>query len=189
MKKDFIMVLGPQGSGKSTQAKLLAESLKYKFISTGQLVRDLSDSLDPKRFEFEKYWKKGALIPDQMIEDLLFKKILNDDVCGFVLDGYPRNINQLKSFLNFLKQNEFLLSKVFYVHVSDNECLKRIKIRVTLENRADETEEAISKRLDIYHNETEPLLEEYRKLGILLQIDGERSIEEIQADIQKHFNS
>jgi len=187
MKKDFIFVLGPQGSGKSTQAKLLAEKLGYRFISTGQIVRGLSESKDPRSIELEKYWKTGALVPDKLIENLLFNELDTVETSGFILDGYPRNLTQIKSFLRFLEIRGWSISKAFYIFVSDEECLKRIKIRVSLENRADENDDAISKRLAIYHNDTEPLLDEYRKMNILTEVDGERSIEEIQKDIRTRF--
>lgn len=185
MIKDFICVLGPQGSGKSTQAKLIADFLGYEFISSGELVRNLSESNDPRAIEFEKYWKFGALVPNSLVENLFFENLERSESKGFVLDGYPRNEVQIKHFSFFLEKQNWRISKAFYILVSDSECIRRIRIRAEQENREDEkNEESILERLRIYHKETEPLLNEYRKIGVLCEINGERSIDEIIDDIK-----
>ncbi len=188
MKKEIILVLGPQGSGKSTQAKLLADYLDYKFISTGELVRRESKNGTELAKKIQFYQLKGELVPDDIIEKMLFDEMNKSEHFGFLIDGFPRNKNQLKDFLEFLKINDYSLVKVFYLDVSLNECLNRIKLRREIENRPDESEEAVKKRLDIYFSETAPLLEAYKDLGVLVRIDGERTIEEIQDELQDIMN-
>ncbi len=187
--KNFVLILGPQSSGKSTQAKLLAEHIDYKFISSGKLLRRLSEADNPIGKKLSAYWIKGELVPDELMEEILYPILEREDTKGFVLDGYPRNVEQLKDFLGFLDMKDWLIIHVLYFDVSEEECMRRIKIRAETEKRLDETEEAIKTRLSIYHKETEPLLEEYEKMGVLRRIDGERSIEDIQSDLQTYFAS
>lgn len=187
-QKDFILMLGPQSSGKSTQAKQLAEHLGYKFISSGKLLRRLSEANNPIGVKLSQYWIKGDLVPDDLIEEVIYPVFEHEDVAGFVVDGYPRNLGQLKGFLPFLEMNGWKISKVFYLSVSEAEALRRIKIRSETEHRLDEAnEESIRHRIDIYHKETEPLLNEYSNMGILTKVDGERTIEEIQTELRNYF--
>lgn len=187
MQKQFILIFGPQGSGKSTQAKLLAHKLGYKHVSTGELLRSLRDKKDPNGLELSKYWTKGDLVPDQLIEDILFKVFEKDTSQGIILDGYPRNINQLNSFLSKAEIHNWYIDKAFYLIVGEKECVKRISKRVGIENRVDENEEAIKRRLNIYYKSTEPLIAEFEKMGVLERIDGEQTVEEVHRDLYNHF--
>lgn len=180
MIKTLILILGPQGSGKTTQGKLLADKLNYKFISTGELIRNSSIDSIPAE-EWEKM-KKGDLVPDSIVEDLLFP-ILKENLKGFVLDGYPRSMDQIKNLVSFITEENISLSKVFYISLSNEEAQKRIKLRSQIEHRPDEDFMTLKHRLDLYHTKTEPLLTEYKKMDILVKIDGENSVEEVQAQI------
>lgn len=185
--KNFVLILGAQSSGKSTQAKLLAEHIGYKFISSGKLLRRLSEADNPIGKKLSQFWIKGDLVPDELMQEILYPILEREDTPGFVLDGYPRNVEQLRDFLAFLDMKDWLVIHVFFFEVSEDECLRRIKIRAETEKRLDETEDAIKTRLRVYHQSTEPLLQEYEKMGVLRRIDGERSIEDIQEDLKKHF--
>ena len=186
--KTFILVLGPQGSGKSTQAKLLAEYLDYKYVSTGDLFREKLKENDSLSQEIKSFVDNGKLVPDDIVEKMLFLHF-DDESAGYILDGYPRNLNQLNHFVSFLDEKSWVLLKAFFVNVGEPECVKRLNLRASIEKRADETESVIRERLRLYHEENSPLLEEYTKLGILKTIDGERSIEEIQSDIRSFFGN
>jgi adenylate kinase len=185
--KNFVLILGAQSSGKSTQAKLLADYIGYKFISSGKLLRRLSEADNPIGKKLSAFWIKGDLVPDEFMEEILYPILEKEDAKGFVLDGYPRNVEQLKDFLGFLDMKDWLIIHVFYFDVTEEECMRRIKIRAETEKRLDETEDAIKTRLKIYHQETEPLLSEYEKMGVLRKIDGEKSIEDIQSNLQTYF--
>ncbi len=188
MSKPVVLILGPQGSGKSTQAIQLADFLDYKFISTGQEVRKASQAGNELSKKMDEFWKAGNLVPDSIIEnEILFPLMLSSDKQGFVIDGYPRNLNQINNFLNFLDKQDWAITYVFYLHVREEECLKRLKSRSLIEGRADESDESIKKRLNIFHSETEPLLIEYTNMGRLTRIDGERTVEEIQVDLRSYF--
>lgn len=187
--KNFVLILGAQSSGKSTQAKLLAEYIGYRFISSGKLLRRLSEADNPIGTKLSKFWIKGDLVPDELMQEILYPILEREDTPGFVLDGYPRNPEQLRDFLAFLDMKDWLVIHVFSFDVSEEECLRRIKIRAETEKRLDETDDAIKTRLKIYHKETEPLLKEYEKMGVLRRIDGERSIEDIQDELRNYFPS
>lgn len=186
--KKFILLLGPQGSGKSTQAKLLAEKLGYKFISSGALLRELSDDNNPVGLKLSEYWMKGELVPNRMIEDILYNIFTKENVSGFVLDGFPRDIDQLNSFIAEAKLENWVLEKAIYIDISDEECLKRISLRKDIEHRLDETDEALTVRFKVYHEKTEPLLQKYEEMRVLLKVNGLNTVEQIHTDIIKYFN-
>jgi adenylate kinase len=185
--KNFILILGPQGSGKSTQGKLLSEHLRYRFVSTGEILRQAADDKNPLGQKLVHYWEKGELVPDEIIEGILFPILENSVTTGFVLDGYPRTIEQVNSLVSFIELNGDSIKHVFYLSVGEEECIKRITERSQIEKRIDENAEAVKRRLAIYHAETEPLLSEYLRMGVLRKIDGEQSIEKIQKDIRGYF--
>ena len=187
MNKEFIIIIGPQGSGKSTQGIELAKFLNYHYISTGQLLRDLKSNNSPESKELESYWLNGKLVPDELINKVLFNYISYHPSQGFVLDGYPRDIAQVGHFMDFLSQIDGNLKHAFYITVSEEECIKRLKLRREIEKREDETEEAMKNRLAEFHKRTEPVIEEFERMGRLVRIDGEREIGPIQDDLRSYF--
>lgn len=183
-RKTFIIVMGPQGSGKSTQASILADYIGYKFISSGKYLRKLEREENPIGLKLSEFWKRGEFVPDDVINDVMFSLFEKEESSGFVIDGYPRNHSQFKTFLSYLNINNWELRAVMYLEVSEAECLVRISNRSKIEMRIDESIESVKKRLSLYHEETEPLVAEYNLLGVLKKIDAERTIEEIQQNIQ-----
>lgn len=170
-----ILLMGPQGSGKSTQAALLASDLNLPKISTGDIFRKLAheDSFEGRRI-------KAILNSGQLIGDLETAKIvehrLKKDDCrnGFILDGYPRNKEQRQMF-------DPKVDKAFDLKVSDEEIIKRLLLR----GRDDDTMAAIKKRLELYQKQTSPLLNYYANQGILIEIDATGRIEEVQHRIRE----
>ena len=172
-----IIVMGPQGSGKSTQADLLAKKLNLPHLQIGELGRRLIKQKTALGKKIEGFWVKGALAPDDLLMEILKLEINKEEFKGgFVLDGMPRTINQAKIL-------SFKIDKVFYLKVSDKINVERLMKR----GREDDTKDLIKKRLGFYHQETEPVLDYYRKMGILEEVDGERSIEMIFEDIAGRF--
>lgn len=157
-----ILLLGPQGSGKSTQAKLLAEYLKVPVVSTGDIFRQM-----PK---VKKILEEGKLVDDRLTADIVRERLREQDCQqGFIVDGYPRTIKQLKIFdPNF--------EKVFYLNLPEEVSIERLLKR----SRKDDTREAIKKRLDLYYQKTQTLLKHYQDLGILKEINGQGEIGKIQ---------
>ncbi|MBI3290277.1 nucleoside monophosphate kinase [Candidatus Microgenomates bacterium] len=171
MELKKIIYIGPVGSGKSTQADLLAEKLVIPHIQMGELLRA---STDP---EIQKIVASGALVPDQVTMKLLADEL--DDPRyenGFIIDGVPRTIYQAQNL-------PFDPDIVIYLAVRDSENIKRLLLR----KRADDTEEVIKKRLEVYHEETTPVLDFYRAKGKFLEINGEPLIEVIFEDILKRL--
>ena len=167
-----VIFLGPQGSGKSTQAKRFAEAHNLPYLEMSQLLREKAASQGEDAEEINEAFKTGRLVAPQVVIKTLNEKLQSLEG-GYVLDAFPRNKIQLEGFTD-------TVDHVFYVKVSDTEAINRLMLR----KRPDDTEELIAKRLAIYHEQTEPILAELKKGGNLVEIDGERTIEEIAADIE-----
>ncbi|OGD89612.1 hypothetical protein A3D81_02595 [Candidatus Curtissbacteria bacterium RIFCSPHIGHO2_02_FULL_40_17] len=170
-----LLFLGSQGSGKSTQAKLLAGKLDLPYIEMGQLFRDKSKSQSQGGADIKRALDVGNLVPDHLATKTLHERLLQPDCKrGYVLDGYPRNYAQLEG----LDQD---IDRVFYIKVSDQEAIRRLLARA----RTDDNLKVLTRRLEIYHKETEPLLGYFRERGILEEIDGERPVEMIAKEISQ----
>lgn len=168
-----VIIMGPAGSGKTTQARLLAEELGVPHLSAGELLHFQSQGESDLDRRIKKTMAAGKLLPDDVAGGLVAQHLKSKAYRqGFVLDGFPRNLNQAENF-------KIKVDKLVYLRVSREENTKRLLKR----GRPDDTGEIIAKRLDIYYQETEPVLAYYKKRGVLVEVDGERSIEEIAGDI------
>ncbi len=169
-----IIVMGPQGSGKTTQAQLLAENLGLPHLQTGELYRQIAQGQDEMALQIKALLDEGKLVPDEIHNKIIAVEIAKPIYReGFVMDGSPRTLAQAGTL-------PFEPDKVFYLTVSDKENINRLIKR----GREDDTPEVIAQRLSLFHSQTEPVLDFYRAKGILEEVDGERSIDTIFADIK-----
>ncbi len=174
-----ILFLGPQGSGKSTQAKLVAQKLDLPYIEMGQLLREKSKGSNIEAGEIRQALEVGDLVPGSITIKTLHERLAKSDCKnGFVLDGYPRNYAQLEGLPPGI-------DRVFYFKISDDEAVKRLIER----GRHDDTLEVISRRLQLFHRETEPLLTYFRQQGIIEEIDGTQSIEKVKLDVSRRIQN
>lgn len=166
-----IILIGIQGAGKSTQGNLLNQKLNLPYLSTGHIFREMAKEKTPEGRYIKETINAGFLISDdktlQIVSEYLSRAQYQS---GYILDGFPRTTHQAESF----KQD---LDYVFYLKVSDKEALWRLAGRD--DNREDETLQAIKKRIEIFHKFTEPVIDYYRNKGVLYEIDGEKTIEQI----------
>jgi adenylate kinase len=180
-----ILLLGPQGSGKGTQAKLISAHYGIPHVATGDMLREaIAEGTELGRL-VEPVLERGDLVPDDLMISLIRERLARDDAAeGFVLDGFPRTMKQAEALDAMLREIARELTIVFELKLSDDECVARLVRRAQLEGRADDTPEAIRRRLEIYHRETEPLVEHYRATGNLVVIHADRSIPEVFSEIQ-----
>lgn len=172
-----VLILGPVGSGKSTQAKLLAQYLGVPHLSVGDLLYYASQENSPEALAIKEKMEKGELVDHDTVVALVEEHLKqNEHNQGSVIDGFPRNVEEAEKFA-------LPLDKVIYLKVGDLETEKRLLAR----GRTDDTQDVIKRRIEIYHEETEQVLEFYRRKGILEEVNGEREIEVIASDIQSRF--
>jgi adenylate kinase len=177
-----LIILGPQGSGKGTQAKLLSEKFGLKHISSGDLLRAEAESGSAKGKIIGNILASGALMPFDTVLEVLEPAILSS-TSGFILDGTPREVSQAEYLDSFLVERKINIDKVILLNIPREESLSRLAKRAALEGRSDDTPEAINERLALYENETLPVIEKYRSEGKLLEIDGTPDIQTIFQDI------
>ncbi len=176
-----LIILGPPGSGKGTQADLIATELGLEHISSGALLREFARGTSPIAKKVAKLLKTGRLLPFETVLEVCEPRLKIGS--GFVLDGVPRNRFQAEYMDSFLLANSISLDSVIYLRLTDDEAKQRLLKRAQKEGRSDDTAETIDARLKVYHQETEPIIEYYHLTGKLLEIDGSPPIEPIFADI------
>lgn len=175
-----LVIMGPQGSGKGTQAARLAERLGVPTISTGDIFRSNIKGGTELGLLAQTYTAKGELVPDEVTNAMVRDRLAQEDVAkGFILDGYPRNAAQVDELDRILADQESELDGVLELTADRDELLERLRRRAEIEGREDDTEDAISRRLDIYDAHTAPLTSAYAERGLLLQVDGIGDIDEV----------
>ena len=205
-----IVILGPQGCGKGTQAKMIAEKLGIPHISTGDIFRDHIKNQTPLGKKVKEYTDTGRLVPDELTTQMVRERLQEANAAkGFILDGYPRNLAQAAALGTFTSVDIAL-----EIHVSDALSVQRIsgrrtcpqcgsvyhitlnppmdadlcdKDRTTLVIREDDQPERIRHRLEVYHHQTEPIVEFYKKQGKHVRIDGEQPIEKVSEEIWENL--
>lgn len=180
-----VLLLGPQGSGKGTQAKRISEEYGVPHIATGDMLRATIEADTPLGRTLKPILDSGHLVSDDLMIQLIRNRLEEPDAAeGFVLDGFPRTWAQARALDAMLREIGRDLDVVFELQTSDGVSTERLLKRAREESRADDTPEVIAERLATYHRETEPLVEHYRSSGNLVGIHAARSINEVFSEIQ-----
>lgn len=179
-----ILFVGPQGSGKGTQAKRVAAAHGIPHISTGDIFRAAIAEGTPLGRQVQPYLDSGGLVPDELTIDLIRERLQQPDAAkGFVLDGFPRTMTQAHALDGMLAAIGRPLDVVFEFALSDDLALERCLGRAAEEGRPDDTPEVIARRLATYHELTEPIVGHYRAAGLLVVIHAEWSVEDVNAEL------
>ena len=210
-----LIILGPQGSGKGTQAKLLVQKFGLVYLEMGQILREISGQKTSLGKRIEQMINHGILVDNQTMQEILKNYLIGSNFeKGILLDGFPRNLSQVDLLKKMMEEYQAKIDKVIFLNISIKESVRRLTARrvcpkcgrnfnlltmpsqkenvcddcgTRLIKRDDENEKVINQRLKTYQKETMPVIDYYRQKGILLEIDGERSVEVIYKDIVKRL--
>jgi adenylate kinase len=181
-----VLLLGPQGSGKGTQAKRIQAEYGIPHIATGEILREAIAAGTALGRRVKPIVESGRLVPDELMIELIRERLAADDARdGFILDGFPRTPAQAEALDEMLTEIGRGLSIVFGFQLEDEVGIERMLRRAEIENRKDDTPEAIAQRLALYHQETEPLIGHYRLQGNLIGIHADRTVDEVFAEVQE----
>lgn len=204
-----VIILGPPGAGKGTQAAFLSQELELAHIASGDLFRQAQERGDELGAIAKSYMEKGLLVPDEVVIKMILERIAAPDCSqGFILDGFPRTLEQARALDQALAGDG--IDKVLYIEVSDEELIRRLSGRWLCRNcqapyhtitnpprspgrcdlcggelyqRPDDTEETVRKRIEVYMAQTRPLIDYYAKVGKLIEVDGGRGIDAVRGDL------
>lgn len=212
-----LVLLGPPGAGKGTLAGLIKDSLKILHISTGDILREEIKNHTPLGIEAKKYIDSGKLVPDELVTKLVKNRLQTDKHTekGYMLDGFPRTVNQAEDLDSILKEINRPLQYAVYMEASLPKIIVRLSGRRVcrkcgavfhiknrpskksgvcdncggeLYQRADDTEETVKTRMDVYLKSTKPIVDYYKKSGILVTVDGNEDAESVQASLINKFD-
>lgn len=179
-----IVLMGPPGAGKGTQATVIAEALAIPHISTGAIFRaNVGEGTELGR-KAKEFMDRGEYVPDEVVNDMVADRIVQPDTGnGFLLDGYPRTEAQVAELNRMLAVAGTPLDRAVEITADTEEVVQRLLKRAEIEGRADDTEDVIRRRLEVYAAETEPLSRLYSEQGLLVQVDGMGSVSEVSERI------
>lgn len=184
----YYVLFGPPGAGKGTQASAMVERYNLHHISTGALLRKEIAAETELGKQARELIDKGCLVPDEVVEAMIVSEFdkMQDAVDGFLLDGYPRTLDQARSLDSLLAKKGEKLTSVVSIMIPDEMIFDRIRHRAKIEGREDDaSDDIIANRISTYHQKTEPLVNFYKKAGKYAEIDGNGTIEEVR---EKVFN-
>lgn len=213
-----LILLGPPGAGKGTQSKLLENKFSIRQLSSGDMLRAAVSAGTPVGAKAKSYMDRGALVPDQTVVDVVLECLAGlKNGKGFILDGFPRTVEQAEALDKWLAENDSGIDRVVVINVPDERLVERITGRFTCANcgegyhdtfkqpkakgvcdacggnefkrRADDNAETVKNRLNAYHLQTAPLIEYYKKQGKVSTVDGEAPIEKVSEQIDELFGT
>ena len=208
-----LLIIGAPGAGKGTMSDLLINTYHLVHVSTGDMLRAAVKAGTPVGLKAQEYMNKGALVPDEVIHDIIVERLSQDDIkSGFLFDGYPRTIAQAQDLDLILKEIGLKIDAVINLNIEDDELIKRItgrrlcptcgeifniyykapakegicdKCGTELITRKDDNLESLTVRLQEYHKNTQPVIEYYEKAGLVANVDAKQSVDEVFGDIRK----
>lgn len=179
-----LLLIGPPGAGKGTQASKLSEVFGIPAISTGDIFRENVKNKTPLGLEAKSYMDSGAYVPDELTNKLVRNRLLNPDCTeGFLLDGYPRTADQVNELDDILRENSGSLDAVIQLTAETDEVVRRLAKRAIDQGRSDDTEDVIRNRMAVYEEQTAPLITMYAARGFLIRVDGLGEIEDVTSRI------
>ncbi|MBB5830657.1 adenylate kinase [Brachybacterium aquaticum] len=181
-----LLIVGPPGAGKGTQAVRIAEGLAIPAISTGDIFRANVSGETELGLLAKSYMDKGEYVPDSVTNDMVRSRLAEDDAKdGFLLDGYPRTLDQVEALDGMLAELGTPLDLVLLLVVEQEEVVQRLVARGAEQGRSDDTEETIRRRLEVYAEQTAPLIDVYEQRGLVRRVDGMASIDEVTAALRE----
>ncbi len=211
-----LMIIGPPGVGKGTQAEMIKKEFDLCHLSTGNILRDAVQQNTPLGMKVKKYLDSGELVPDEVVGEIIEEKLREDDVKErFLLDGFPRTAQQVEILDEILNRLQEKLDAAFLIHLNEGEIIRRLSGRRVcsqcatlyhvsnkppkrdgicdecggaLIQREDDREEVIKERLTVYQRQTKPVIEIYKERGVLFEIDGGGNAEEVFQKIRQHLS-
>jgi len=180
-----LILFGPPGAGKGTQANFIAEKYNVAHISTGDVLREAVKNKTEVGLRAKSFMDKGELVPDSVVIEIIKQKLTSLIDMKFMLDGFPRTVPQAEALDKMLGELGVNLDVVVFLDVNDEEVVQRIMKRQELENRQDDTEDVLRNRLNVYRDQTSPLGEFYKNKAILKKINGIGSVEDISEKIDE----
>jgi adenylate kinase len=181
-----LLLLGPPGAGKGTQAKRLEESLGVPQISTGDMLRQAVASGSAVGREAQSFMDAGKLVPDAVVIGVAEQRLRQPDAArGFILDGFPRTGAQAEALDTLLARLGVELERCISIQVDEDELVERLLRRAEIEGRSDDNEQSIRTRMEEYRRKTQPLVDHYRASGVLVEIEGMGDVEAVAKRIQE----
>jgi adenylate kinase len=175
-----LLIMGPPGAGKGTQAKLIAEHYRIPAISTGDIFRAMKNADTPLARQVREIMESGGYVSDEITNEIVKDRLAQPDCQeGFLLDGYPRTLQQVQTLDESLAETNRPLDAVISLLADTDEVVARLLKRAAIDGRSDDNEETIRVRLQVYAEQTEPLLDVYRSRGLLVEVNGLGEIDEV----------
>lgn len=185
-----LIIMGPPGAGKGTQAKFISITYSIPAISTGDIFRANLAAGTPLGVEARRYMDAGEYVPDAVTNSMVRNRIAEPDAAmGFLLDGYPRTLAQVDELDGMLEESGQGLDAVIVLTVEGEVIVQRLLARAQVEGRADDTEEVIRRRQEVYAEQTEPLIDVYRERGLLIEVDGMGEVDQVTGRIAEALSA